>query len=74
MTTRAARAAEILMQARANRARIPVLPPDAMPDDIEEAYTVQPAVRKAISANGGGRQIGWKTCGRVARDRLNQGT
>ncbi|WP_281018058.1 MULTISPECIES: fumarylacetoacetate hydrolase family protein [unclassified Minwuia] len=60
MTTRAVRAAEILMQARTGRTRIPVLPPDAMPDDIAEAYAVQPAVRKAISANGGGRQIGWK--------------
>ncbi len=60
MTTRAARAAELLMNARTTRQRLPVLPPDAYPDDVEEAYAVQPAVRRAIGAAGGGRQIGWK--------------
>ena len=60
MTSRAARAAELLMQVRTSRQRLSVLPPDAYPETIEEAYAVQPAVRKAIGAGGGGRQIGWK--------------
>ncbi|WP_417517450.1 2-keto-4-pentenoate hydratase [Minwuia sp.] len=58
--TNADGAARALMDVRMNRQRIAALPAGIAPASVEDAYALQPAVRRLIGEKVGGRQIGWK--------------